>query len=165
MTSTTTTNFLGIPVDGDIVRGDKRTAQRPLDEFAPILQAVLDDPTVAEFGWRQYTPYFNDGDPCVFSGTGVWVRLTTTDPYADTDSLDVKYGDGHLGKRPIQWNGRQEVDLPYEGTDEARYDRCVALSDAVESGAFDDVLLDAFGDHAEVTVSRSGIKVEFYEHD
>jgi hypothetical protein len=163
-----TMNFLGIEIDGNIVRTEGSKPQRPLAEFAPILQAVLDDPTIVEFGWRQYTPYFNDGDPCKFSANGTWVR-TVTDGNADsvdTCDLEVDYGK-HLGERPRTWNSETRTyDVgPYDGPDEARYDRCVALSNAVDGGEFYDVLLTAFGDHAEVTIRRDGIKVEFYDHD
>lgn len=172
-----TTNFLGIPVEGDITKGDKRTPQRPLEDLAPIMQAVLDDDGIAAFGWHQYTPYFNDGDPCVFSAHGVWaVRpedLGGEDlDEIDGDRFDIDYG-GHLGsyeggewvKDPDNLPFNKRVNARYVGPDQARYDRCAALSSAIDSGAFDDVLLEAFGDHAEITVKRDGITVEFYSHD
>ncbi len=40
-----------------------------------------------------------------------------------------------------------------------------ALGDAIESEAFNDVLLDAFGDHAKVRFRRTGITVDSYSHD
>lgn len=111
-------NFLGIPVEGEInFYTDRSVIQKPIEELQPILQAVLDDPFIVRFGWHQYTPYFNDGDPCVFSVYGFWV-LTELDierfenpnlvpasvrPYYDSDltsigapyesdSFDVSYG-------------------------------------------------------------------------
>jgi hypothetical protein len=141
-----TTNFLGIPIEGDITRGYEEN-QRPIEEFSPILQAVLNDSSIIEFGWRQYTPYFNDGDPCVFSANTTWVR---TD--ADIDEEDI-YDLEVMSYHPTLTSDRD------------RYERCIALSRAVESGEFYNVLLDAFGDHAEVTVTSSGIKVDFYEHE
>lgn len=160
-----TTNFLGIPINGDITRGQSRVEQKPIEELQPILQAVLDDPTIVEFGWRQYTPYFNDGEPCTFSVHGTWVR-TTDDEDADEDELEM-WGHRSLGKVPGDFNEqtRKWETRPYEGPDEARYHRCKALEGAVEGGAFENVLLDAFGDHAEITVRRTGIEVEFYDHD
>ncbi|MBX9392229.1 hypothetical protein K4749_01110 [Streptomyces sp. TRM72054] len=158
-------NFLGIPVQGDITPGATRVEQKPLEDLQPILQAVLDDPTIVEFGWRQYTPYFNDGDPCEFSAHGLWVR-TTDDEDADEDELEM-WGHRSLGKvsgHRDQATGEWVTD-PYQGPDEARYLRCKELEKAVEGGAFEVVLLKAFGDHAEVTVRRDGIEVEFYSHD
>lgn len=31
-----------------------------------ILELFRDNPSLAQLSWRQYTPYFNDGDECVF---------------------------------------------------------------------------------------------------
>ncbi|MFC7983854.1 hypothetical protein [Streptomyces sp. NPDC057336] len=164
-------NFLGIPVQGDITPGATRVEQKPIEELQPILQAVLDDPTIVEFGWRQYTPYFNDGDPCEFNAHGTWVR-TTDDADADEDELEM-WGHRSLGDvkggewvdDPDQPGRRKRVGAKYEGPDESRYHRCKALEKAIEGGAFEVVLLEAFGDHAEVTVCRDGIEVEFYSHD
>jgi hypothetical protein len=166
-----TTNFLGIPVQGDITRGSDRVEQKPIEELQPILQAVLDDPTIVEFGWRQYTPYFNDGDPCTFSAHGTWVR-TTADEDVDEDELEM-WGHRSLGKTeggewvddPDRPGRRKKVGEQYEGPDEARYRRCKALEGAIEGGHFEHVLLDSFGDHANITVRRDGIEVEFYDHD
>lgn len=169
------TNFLGITVEGDITSAETRAAQKPLSEFEPIIRAVLDDETIVEFGWRQYTPYFNDGEPCTFGAHGVWVR-TTSDPKSGDedgeeieDGLDVEYGHPSLGEIEWDWTGdaipRERVFKSYEGPDQERLMRCLALNDAIGGGSFDGVLIEAFGDHANVKVSRTGITVEFYEHD
>lgn len=159
--------FLGLPVEGDITEGNKREKQRPLEDLQPILQALLDDDGVIEFGWRQYTPYFNDGDPCEFSAYGAWVRTAADADVDDQYELEVDYSHRSIGKRPSTWNAETKSydHGVYEGPDEARYDRCKALNRAIVGGEFLDVLLDAFGDHAEVTVRRDGIQVEFYSHD
>lgn len=169
----TTRNFLGIPIEGDINEGDKRAHQKLIEDFQPILQAVLNDPTITEFGWRQYTPYFNDGDPCTFSAYGTWVRTTSDPEDASSGDLDIDYGHASLGQMtggewaddPANPGRRKKVGERYEGPDKARFDRTAALGRAIDSGEFLDVLLDAFGDHAAVTVRRDGIEVEFYEHD
>lgn len=172
MTTDTKRNFLGMPVSGDITEGSTRVEQKPIEELAPLFQAVLDDPTIVEFGWRQYTPYFNDGDTCEFGVHGVWVRTTADvdveedDEYYDSYDLDVDYHRS-LGKVKSDWNQetRQYENKRYEGPDEGRYDRCQALARAIESGAYENALLDTFGDHAMVTVRKDGIEVEFYSHD
>ncbi len=164
------TNFLGIPVEGDIDKPD-RTEQRPLSELEPLLRAVIDDPTIHSFGWRQYTPYFNDGDPCKFGVHEAW--FLTVDDVANPDFSDdfdeEDYWPGYdhptLGGRGSDWVNGRRVTKPYVGPDEARYDRAVALAEAITGGAFEDVLLDAFGDHARITVKATGITVETYEHD
>jgi hypothetical protein len=169
---TTDRNFLGIPVQGDITRGSDRVEQKPIEELQPILQAVLNDPTIIEFGWRQYTPYFNDGEPCEFSAHSVWVR-TETDRDVDEYELEAAYSHPSLGQMtggewvddPDRPGRRKKIGERYEGSDQARYERCIALNHAIEGGHFEHVLLDAFGDHARVTVRRDDIEVEFYHHD
>jgi hypothetical protein len=156
-TDTQRTNFLGIPIEGDIKRGSNRSKQRPVEELTPLLRAVLDDDVIASFGWRQYTPYFNDGEPCEFGVRTPWFRTATEDEDADEWQLEIS-DHPTLGKR----NWRTDA---YEGPDEERWARCEALSDAIEGGEFEDALLEAFGDHAYVTVTRDGIKVDFYNHD
>jgi hypothetical protein len=160
-----TTTFLGIPVEGEITRGDKRAEQRPLAEFAPLMQAVLDDPLIEEFGWHQYTPYFNDGDPCVFSAYGAWVHT------AEKTDSDIDDEEQQLDYHPVigikRWDEKSRSYARVKQTPEhsAAYNRVKELSDAIEGGHFDDVLLDAFGDHAMVIVKKDSITVEFYEHD
>lgn len=169
------TNFLGMPVSGDISEGSTRVEQKPIEDLAPHFQALVDDPTIVEFGWRQYTPYFNDGDTCEFGVHGLWV-LTVDDVDAvgdedfDSYDLDVDYHRS-LGKvkghSEYDENGRYREYIidGYEGPDEDRYNRCQELSGALESGAYDNVLLEHFGDHAMITVRKDGIEVEFYSHD
>jgi hypothetical protein len=170
-------SFLGIPVEGEITKASRKAAQKPLSELEPLIRAVIDDPTIHSFGWTQATPYFNDGDPCVFSVHEPWF-LTVDDEAKlefdedgycedfEEDTYSVMYG-GHptLGERDYDWVNREKVYKSYAGPDEARYDRCLDLAKAFDSEAFDDVLLDSFGDHARITVKRDGITVESYEHD
>ncbi len=159
---TTQTNFLGIPIDGDITRGSSRKARRPIEDLEPMLRAVLADPAIDSFGWKQYTPYFNDGDPCEFSVGTPWFR--TTSDAADASTYDLELC-SHPTLAARTWNGSTYVDRALDPETAERSARCKALSDAIERGAFEDVLLASFGDHAMVTVRASGITVDFYEHD
>ncbi len=174
MSTDTRKNFLGIPVEGDIQRGSSRVPQRPLSELEPLLRRVIEDPFIDSIGWKQYTPYFNDGEPCEFSVGHPWFRTTSDVASRSTDDEDEDYdGDDYrfeldgehpsLGRREYDW--RRKVELPYEGEHEALYDACSKLSKAVNGGEFEDVLLEAFGDHAQVTVRASGITVDSYSHD
>lgn len=170
--TTTTRNFLGIPVEGDINEGSKKATQRPLSELEPIIRAILADELIVEFGWTQYTPYFNDGDPCIFRVGTPWFRTTAdaagSDDEDDTEGLTVDYGSHPgLGRREHRYNRETQAyeTSEYEGQHEASYDRCVAFSEALDSDAFDNVLLEAFGDHCSVIVKRDGITVDEYSHD
>jgi hypothetical protein len=176
-------SFLGVRVEGEINEGEKRANQRPLWELEPLLRAVIDDPEIHSFGWQQYTPYFNDGEPCVFRVYDPWfvtnadaATLTIdSDGYIhdfEQDEYQVSYSDHpSLGQQAWTWSGhwpdRVKVYGEYTGTNKACYERCRALSDAFDSDAFDDVLLTAFGDHCKVTFSRAKMTfvVDSYEHD
>lgn len=158
MTDTTTlTNFLGIPVDGEIIRHENQKDQRPIEDLQPLLRAVLDDDQVVEFGWRQYTPYFNDGDACEFGVDTPWFRLVGDEYEHEVDQ--------HPKLAVRRWDRSRYVDVQLDEDSLARRERCRALSSAIEGGEFEHVLLNAFGDHARVKVRRDGIQVEFYEHD
>lgn len=155
---TTDATFSGLPINGNITYGIEPKDQRPADDLTPILQAALDQPGVTEITWAQYTPYFNDGDPCVF---GANLRSLDVDgksvefpPYRDEDRAVVGY------REPAHRGGN------YDGPDAHRYDAFQALSNAIDNGEFDTALLKLFGDHAMVSVRKGdGIFVEFYEHD
>lgn len=155
-------NFLGIPVEGDIRKTEVRAAQRSLSELEPLIRALLDDDTIVEFGWRQYTPYFMDGDPCIFSASGIWVRTVTDKPANEEDNdLSVEYRHPSLGEIVWEYVGipRERRMAGYNGPDLSRLERCNALDQAIQSGAFDDVLIEAFGDHADITIRRDGITI------
>ena len=161
-------NFLGIPVDGTITRPDPTVEQRPLSDLEPLIRAVLADETIVEFGWTQYTPYFNDGDTCVFGIHNPWFR-TPADPVVDIQvtwqlRLDDPVHPSLGGRMHSRVDGRWEYG-EYAGPDLERYDRARVLSDALDSGAFDQVLLETFGEHAHITVRRDGITVDSYFHE
>lgn len=110
-----------------------------------------DFPDVASFSWSQYTPYFNDGDECVF-GVNDFYRVTTLSGIdgADTDYQDLYYS---------TW--RSESDPTYNAKNALakRLDNLVGGIDA-------DVMKALFGDHVRVVVNRDGtIETEYYDHD
>ncbi len=181
MTSSTSQqqrNFLGIPIEGHVRERDSGfKPQRPIEEFQAYVLNVLDFPEVHDFGWRQFTPYFNDGEPCVFHGYGFWLRTAAdVDPERDLEEdiseerFEVDYGEHpSLGKRLSRWDhavqhgGASEGD--YVGSNQQLYDAAQQLSAAIGGGSFDAVLLERFGDHASVHVTRERIIVDTYEHD
>lgn len=157
-------SFLGIPVEGEINNDTSRVDQKPIEELAPIMQAVLDDPTIVEFGWTQYTPYFNDGDVCEFGVNTPWYRTVEDSDDHDEYELELPYHPT-IGTR--RWNRQkmtyESVRLSPERLETAK--RCEALDKALRGGEFDDVLLNSFGDHAEVIVRKDGIQVNHYSHE
>jgi hypothetical protein len=99
-------------------------------------------PGLDSFGWRQYTPYFNDGDECVFG--------------VSNDEYSIIVNQHENGE-----DEEQEVGATPEEFKKIRE----AVSDFLN--IFDDTdMKDMFGDHVEVTVTRKGkTETEEYSHD
>ena len=120
----------------------KKEAQEVVKaEFEKEALSLLDELGIDSFTWQQYTPYFNDGDACVFSVYADEPRINDVDPY-ETDNFP-KYG---TAEYDTFWT-------PYR-----------LIANFVTSFSEEDLEF-MFGDHVEVTVSRDGIEVEEYSHD
>lgn len=175
------TEFMGIPISGDVDSGRwARQQQCTHEELAELFKAVMDDDFIEAISWEQYTSYFNDGDTCEFRACEISVK-TTADPMEWVDDPEPYYvGQYHptLGNlrhvRNIEPTASRRGgtyynwhDVPRDNPhfDADRLARCEALDSAIGSGAFYQVLNELFGDHARVTVCRTGITVDFYEHD
>jgi hypothetical protein len=108
------------------------------DIFVPFFEKW---PEVKFFRWAQYTPYFNDGDECVF-GVNDLFGYKEGDDEDDEGSLSC-YGDT---KNPELESDFESLTKQFGGIEPS-------------------VLKDLFGDHAEIRVNRSGIEVTEYSHD
>ena len=124
-------------------------------------------PMVTMIRWTQYTPYFNDGDECVFSVNDPEVELSLAyiQAHPGLDVTSAEYGDC------VDDEG---VDLPDRHISTFRIDRKYkkeypdlhdALTSIKELFTAEDILRHVFGEHAEVVVTPEKIVVEEYEHD
>ena len=113
-------------------------------------------PEMQSFSWRQYTPYFNDGDACTFSCHGadyVDINQHGANPEQEDDDfepsadLEEIYLERAPGKK-APWHER------------AAYEICELIGFVGE-----DVMLKMFGDHCKVIVGRKKTVVEDYEHE
>lgn len=129
-------------------------------------------PAVKSIKWSQYSPFFNDGDACVFSVHEPFVEFNdirylrqevlpeyqveqswdslkqeyvTRNAYSDTELLDRWY---------------QSYDLK-EDSDLA--DHLCELHNSLSS--IETAMEGIFGNHVEVFCTRDGITVEEYNHD
>lgn len=99
-------------------------------------------PEIAAIRWRQYTPYWNDGEPCTFRVCSPYVKINDFGGDAD---------DGWLEEYDFEEGPKRDWMRHLEGT--------------LEAGEI--VLKSIFGDHVQVTVWRDKdeAEVEEYEHD
>lgn len=150
------------------VRAAREEAQKVMrdafNEFAHELFAS--HPEISGFRWKQFTPYFNDGDECVFS--------------VDTDYPDVQINEHHeLAKTPglskyvedESWLAGYELET-YTGKPARPIDVYLPAWESVKTflRTFDeDDMRAMYDDHVRVTVTNKGGVVstepEEYNHD
>lgn len=144
-------------------------------DFAPMLKPLFDKSNgkIKSLGWTQYTPYFNDGDECVFRvNKSIDYGIKVNGEYLeDTDGLigSSEYALRHYGTPQYDsWVERYpEVKINEESkeSDLLIYGILKEFSDLLES-IDDEFFKDLFGDHVLVTVYADGeIETEEYEHD
>lgn len=96
-------------------------------------------PQMTEFSWEQYTPYWNDGDPCEFSVREYTARINGS-------CLDYGEEPNNMDQKSLETATKSVTTF-------------ISMFD-------EDVMLDMFGDHAQVTVYRDGkAEVESCAHD
>jgi hypothetical protein len=162
--------FHGIPLSGEVYPYNKRDRVPVLtdEEFADLLRPLVGHQDVKAFGWRQYVPYFNDGEPCEFSAYDVWVQTVADADPEDPDDFDgdgFEVGDYHPTMGTQRWDDRTGRFVTRHGLYPEVNALAEALSKAIRSGSADHVLRAAFGDHAIITVTAGGIDVAWYDHD
>jgi hypothetical protein len=122
------------------------------EEFAVLLQA---HPRLQAVRWTQFTPHFNDGEPCEFGMNGVDVAVQGFQGSGSEEDDDVPgrfWIDDYTDRKTI------DDDEVWASISAAR-----ALFKRLES--IEEVCEAAFGDHAQITVTRDSIEVIEYEHD
>jgi hypothetical protein len=107
--------------------------------------------------WTQYSPYFNDGEECVFR---VYSSTFTNCPvdqleyigcgeYVGEEENIWTYGDDSYGDGP-QHNIRPAMD---------------ALDRLIHCREMSGILQAMFGNHVEVTATAEGFDIDDYDHD
>lgn len=145
------------------------------DLFKAFSKDVFEQhPVLVGFNWRQYTPYFNDGDECIFEARTDYPGVRFTD--GDESEYDEWYpGKDHYsyektGKKKVySWGGSSD-ELAMVLNDKATPEEHQKLAAVTAVKSFldnfdDDTLKAMFGDHQKITVTASGVEAEDYDHD
>lgn len=121
--------------------------------FKEYSKKIFEDfPIVREFGWTQYTPFFMDGDPCVFGVNDALIYFEGDETNPDDDL----YGeDGYYYISPYN-----KPEVEYTEKDRAYKAVC-----SVVHGVDDDVFQSMFGDHVKIRVTKDKIEIEDYDHE
>jgi hypothetical protein len=151
-----------------------------------VAELFAENPTLMSFSWTQYTPYFNDGEPCEFGCNGAYPTVSMSmdgdvvgydsnsgeftvngDEIEGVDELVRKFKDMRIDS--FSKNGKQYAydaktnTVTVDGEKVKTYDERRKMFDGLEKkvGAFmrnfeDEDMETMFGDHVTVTVNRDG---------
>lgn len=142
------------------IEAKRRELQAAQKAFQAELQASIGGifenffaahPDVEIISWRQYTPYFNDGEACEF---GVYEPEFFFEGEWDENE---RYNEGHSS---WSFSRGAETDSRFSAQLKADWN---GISDLIQGD--EDSMLAIFGDHVTVTVTRDGITVDEYDHD
>jgi hypothetical protein len=129
-----------------------------------ILESLqpLFDLGVASVSWKQFTPYFNDGDPCEFSVHDPSVFHPEFDP--DGGDYENGFYDSWTLRYLLEEN-QLDTDLPPDSVTSIT-ETLSAIGRTITDEAVEPFMEDLFGDHVEVLVHSDGtFVVEEYYHD
>ena len=154
------------------IREELMNKLRP--KFQDIFTSVFDNyPMVEKLQWQQYTPYFNDGEECIFRVNDLCVildeDLMDDDWYYESafplyDSMIRRYGtDEESEWDKERWSNLIKAFGSYEKVIE--FNEFFAGVSSSFEGIPDDMMKQLFGDHAQVTVTKDAITVDEYDHD
>ena len=137
-------------------------------------------PSITAFVWTQYTPYFNDGEPCEFSVGEVYFTNLPADKLGELSSYGEYEGEEEVFQqygtvpRTAEYYVCSNVRSTHYKTGEPTYPASFDgvdtevlqdLLSALNSGTFKDVLLGCFGDHVRILATPNGFDVEDHDHD
>lgn len=146
-------------------------SKRLQGEFKNLISEVFEaNPEVYGIVWNQYTPYFNDGEPCEFTVSDfepVMSLKEFTARQEDKGEPDEFYADKY--QEYLECGSAYNFEDENCGMDWMRYSSTEkeSFKEAIEqiSKIPDDVFRDMFGDHVTVLATRDKITTEEYSHD
>lgn len=149
---------------------------------AHIENFMRKNPLIKEIGWTQYTPYFNDGDSCVFhvydinfrcdyeklTALAAQHRISENENVWD-DIISKSYEDirdGHSSYDISEYRKDNPQTVLIKSVPElyAAYNAFIEFEKDFQSIP-DEIFLNMFGDHAQITVDIDNFSIVSYEHE
>lgn len=138
------------------IKAKKQFTDAAKKAFKEYLKEFFDaNSEIKVIKWVQFTPYFNDGDECVFNVHDIVFSNSNAENVSEWGEL----------------NDECEGEFAFQGTwgipDELKSKAKVYanLNEIICSVEMENILRDMFGDHVSVTCTRKGIDVNDYQHD
>lgn len=145
-------------IKAEIAAAEARMREVAQDALKDGFRQIFEEyPFLGAVRWTQYTPYFNDGDPCEFSVYEV-VCASVVDEQGDDDDRFYEDGEDFYAKAGSGW-------LPEPPPAEPAYAACRTDVRTLVGAIPEDSLKALLGDHIRVTVTRDGLTTEEYDHD
>lgn len=136
-------------------------------EFKNIISKIFEQaPALNAIVWIQYTPYFNDGEQCLFN-----VHSPNFTNAEKEEDLDCIYWGEYSGdnKSIMCLNGDENLkyfnDKELEFAKKIKFEDCIKLSDIMTSNEMENVMLSMFGNHVRVIATRNGFAISEFDHD
>ncbi len=139
----------------EIQKNGKELLKEALSDF------FIQNSIVNAIKFECYTPYFNDGDECIYSINDFRAQLN------NSDTKGGDYDDGFF----TPWDLSREDDYKYLDENLKKFSLSIrqVVSDNIKKLYKDivdkDLFRIVFGDHVSVVVDRNGFDIEEYEHD
>lgn len=119
---------------------------------------------VEAVSWTQYTPHFNDGEPCVFGINEFELLFNNTDALhaclkkKDWEGNELTYTQERLDELLEEYLDSWEAN-----TDTPVFEDLKEIESAVQD--LDKLIAALLGDGIRVSVTREGIETDWYDHD
>lgn len=140
----------------------KKYQEEGYENLKEVFKAFFAEvPEIKTVIWTQYTPYFNDGETCVFN---VYDPAFTNIEKDSEDFEDIKYGD-YFGEEEDLFY----IDYLYDGcvyADKLSANSKKVMKKLSEIICCNDELMEfMFGDHVKIIANKDGFDVMEYDHD
>ena len=112
------------------------------------IKNIFEKTQIKAIYWTQYTPYFNDGEECIFGVQSILVSTDVLSTFDDEESSNT-YDTYYLDEKVFS---HYEIELINNLV------RVLRDEDMIE------VLKFSFGDSVAITVTKKGISIQGYEH-
>jgi hypothetical protein len=159
----------------DKIRSDLQKAEKTAskDIMEILKKMMIDNPLIAGIMWQQYTPAFNDGEPCEFSLNGPYIKFDDKVSGAGDKAADDEDSDDDSSEMSRGYIDHYEIDDDFydKKADIFNFKEIKALKAAVKDvckvyshlEAMDRHLQDMFGSGVQVFVTKDGVETEDYD--
>ena len=158
----------------DKIRSDLQKAEKTAskDIMEILKKMMVDNPLIAGVMWQQYTPSFNDGEPCTFSTHGPFIKFDEKISGAGDKTADDEDEDGDdVAKGYMDASYDLDEDFYNKKADIFNFKEIKALKVAVKDvckvyshlEGMDRNLQEMFGDSVQVFVTKDGVEIEDYD--